>query len=96
MMKTINLYLAAVWLMLASGVLLFPQLVPPEFRPYRLQMAVFAAVLCSYNLTRWWLIRLQARYQREADERYHRHRYRHGPVDPTFDLDEPDETEGRK
>jgi hypothetical protein len=86
-MRHLNLYLACVWLMLGVGCLVRPDILPPQLQALHVQMVVFAAAMCCYNLTRWWLLREQARY-REAEEARPRRRAAPGPIDPTFDLDD--------
>jgi hypothetical protein len=85
-MRQINLFLGAFWLLLAVGITLRPDLLPPQFEPFHVQMAVFAVVMFFYNAMRWWLFRLQRRYLQEADEPLRRRRHHAESVDPTFDL----------
>jgi membrane protein DedA with SNARE-associated domain len=90
-MKQLNLYLACIWVLLGGGALMRPDVLPQALQPIYLHLAVFAGVMVCYNLTRWWLMRLQARYAREAEEpSYRRRAHRTEPIDPTFDLgDDP-------
>ncbi len=90
-MRQINLFLAIVWLALSAGFWFFPELVPIGLRAFHVQLAVFAVAMCCYNVSRWYLTRLRARYREEAEESRHRPRHRQQPIDPTFDLsdDEP-------
>jgi len=87
-MRQINLFMALVWLILGVGMLVRPDLIPLQLQPFYLQMAVFAAVMCFYNVMRWWLMRLQRRYLEQEDETWLRRRRRPKPIDPTFDLSE--------
>jgi hypothetical protein len=94
----INLLLAAIWLVLALGLLAWPWLTGgPPFKLKILDRQVWAVwpvlVVCAYNLIRWWSMwsyerqrRAQGIQQAVRARGHFRRREPPGEADPNFDF----------
>jgi hypothetical protein len=92
---TLNLILAACWLALAIGSILY-QLAHPEVRAFFSNgisptwISGIALLMFGYNMLRWWLVRVQRRDRQAMDRSAGRMQHRVEERNPDFDFsDEP-------
>jgi hypothetical protein len=91
-----NLMLAVLWLVVASGLFLWPWLVPnarmPTIGDTGIPVGWLALLLALYNVARWATTRNDRRQRALAEERRRAGARAHarwpGETDPTFDFTE--------